>query len=173
MSTFVQTVATERLTWKRGRFLACSALVQTLQVAVWPKHRERSCWFSLRMLRMRATACRTCGCGPKMIVQQLSRTWERRMFLPQFLCKWAEPTNVATLHNSISSRGSGSEANDDNYSGHIDTVGPPDPVSNIRPLRLREPSSADVSMSVSYVYHAQKSISSCCFVGCRRRSCRS
>ncbi|CAI8044618.1 hypothetical protein GBAR_LOCUS24728 [Geodia barretti] len=78
-----------------------------------------------------------------MIVQQLSRTWERRMFLPQFLCKWAEPTNVATLHNSRSSRGSGSEANDDNYSGHIDTVGPPDPVSNIRPLRLREPSSAD------------------------------
>ena len=88
------------------------------------------------------------------------------MFLPQFRCKWAEPTNVATLHNSRSSRSSGSEANDDNYSGHIDMVGPPDPVSNIRPLRLREPSSPDVSMSVGYVNHAQESISSCCFVGC-------
>ena len=71
------------------------------------------------------------------------------MFLPQFRCRWPVTTSVATLHSSRVPAGSGgsvSEATGDDNSGHFDMVGPPDLVSNIRPLRLREPTSADVSM---------------------------
>ena len=69
-----------------------------------------------------------------MVLQLVPRIWQRRMVPSQYI--WV---NFKTAASSGSVLG-GSE---DNIST-TDMVGPPDPVSNIRPLRLREPASEAV-----------------------------
>lgn len=79
--------------------------------------------------------------------QQLARRWA---FLPRFRRLWLETTSVATLHHSAILTGSVSGVTTDAGSSDVDMVGPPDSVSNIRPLRLREPTSEAVSSSSDF-----------------------
>lgn len=76
-----------------------------------------------------------------MMFQLGQKLTRRRGHLPHCQCLW-QLNFRASIHHSVVVGGKPSAESSHN---HIDIVGPPDPVSNIRPLRLKQPTSKAVS----------------------------
>ena len=82
---------------------------------------------------------------------QIFQAWKREERLCQLVCSRLTTKATVSVTNPASVVGQ------DDHSGHqleqqksgYDMVGPPDPVSNIRPLKLREPTSDHVSTVVA------------------------
>lgn len=72
-----------------------------------------------------------------MMFQLGQKLTRRRGHLPHCQCLW-QLNFRASIHHSVVVGGKPSAESSHN---HIDIVGPPDPVSNIRPLRLKQPTS--------------------------------